>query len=56
MITANSSAILGPQYDEIIIQSTTYGDNYYSTCQTIKKCCITILKTSEIQHINNTNK
>ena len=28
------TAILGPQYDEIIIQSTTRGDNYYSTCET----------------------
>ena len=64
MITANSSAILGPQCDEIIIQSTTCRDNYYTTCETsianaaqlLAKCCITIHKTSEIQHMNNANK
>ena len=35
MVAANSSDILGSQYDKIMIQSTTCGDNYYSTCDII---------------------
>ena len=61
ILAVNGSAILGRQYDELIIKSTTRGDNCYGTCEmtsahVFAKCCITIHKIiSEIQHINNTN-